>query len=54
MIGLHLIDALAESFDDKLSIKWPNDIYSDSGKVAGLLIESVKFDCDYCWFVVVQ
>jgi BirA family biotin operon repressor/biotin-[acetyl-CoA-carboxylase] ligase len=52
MVGLNLIESLSSFFDDKLYLKWPNDIYSDSGKVAGLLIESVKYDDSSCWLVI--
>lgn len=52
MVGLSLVESLSSFFDDRLYIKWPNDIYSDSGKVAGLLIESVKYDKDSCWLVI--
>ena len=52
MIGLSLVELLSSFFDDRLYLKWPNDIYSDSGKVAGLLIESVKYDEDSCWLVI--
>ncbi|MCF6254564.1 MAG: biotin--[acetyl-CoA-carboxylase] ligase [Thiomicrorhabdus sp.] len=52
MIALSLIDSLSDFFEDKLYLKWPNDIYSDSGKVAGLLIESVKYDDGSCWLVI--
>ncbi|VAW48719.1 hypothetical protein MNBD_GAMMA03-657 [hydrothermal vent metagenome] len=52
IIGLKLIESLEEFFNDKLFIKWPNDLYSDSGKVAGLLIECVAFEKDSCWLVI--
>ncbi len=34
--------ALAVLIDDKLQLKWPNDLFSIQGKVAGILIEQVK------------
>ncbi len=52
MIALSLIESLGSFFDDRLYLKWPNDIYSDSGKIAGLLIESVKHDACSCWLVI--
>ncbi len=52
IIGLTLIDSLANFFNDQLFIKWPNDLYSDYGKMAGLLIECVAFDQDACWLVI--
>ncbi|VAW46165.1 hypothetical protein MNBD_GAMMA04-920 [hydrothermal vent metagenome] len=52
IVGLKLIESLVDVFNDQLFIKWPNDLYSDSGKVAGLLIECVAFDKDACWLVI--
>jgi len=52
VIGLALSEALAEICHEKISIKWPNDLYLEAGKVAGLLIECVKFDENSCWLVI--
>ena len=52
VIGLTLASVLSEFSSMPLTIKWPNDIYSEKGKVAGLLIESVKYDDHSCWLVV--
>jgi len=52
LIGVSLIESLGNLFTDRLYLKWPNDIYSDSGKVAGLLVECVKFDDLSCWLVI--
>lgn len=41
LVSLSIVKAL-ESFDvPKLSIKWPNDILSDSFKISGVLIENL-------------
>ena len=39
-VSLGLIDAIRPHVSGKLSIKWPNDIYINDGKVAGILIEN--------------
>lgn len=51
-VGLVLVRVLSELIGQDLKLKWPNDIYSERGKVAGLLIESVKFDESTCWLIV--
>lgn len=38
-ISLAIVDALGEQIGD-LSIKWPNDIYWQNGKIGGILIEN--------------
>ncbi len=40
IVSLAITDAL-ESFSDQFSIKWPNDIYHGSDKIAGILIENI-------------
>jgi BirA family biotin operon repressor/biotin-[acetyl-CoA-carboxylase] ligase len=39
-ICLALYDLVNEFFPDRVRIKWPNDIYVDDKKIAGILIES--------------
>lgn len=39
VIGLAVLNAL-NSFSDKLKIKWPNDIYFQNKKLAGILVEN--------------
>ncbi|GKT13083.1 MAG: BirA family transcriptional regulator, biotin operon repressor/biotin---[acetyl-CoA-carboxylase] ligase [Thiomicrorhabdus sp.] len=51
-IGLCIANALSQISMKNLSIKWPNDIYSEIGKVAGLLIECVNYSKVDCWLVV--
>ena len=41
VISLSIIDALQSFNIKKLKVKWPNDILSESNKVAGILIENV-------------
>ncbi|MDB5134817.1 MAG: biotin--[acetyl-CoA-carboxylase] ligase [Mucilaginibacter sp.] len=40
-ISLGIINALEPLLDDKLKIKWPNDIYYADGKLGGILIENM-------------
>jgi len=50
LVSLHIASLLHESLveltSDKLYVKWPNDIYNQHGKVAGMLIEQVSLN-DY-------
>ena len=39
-IGLALSDALEPFCDQRIALKWPNDLFAGSGKVAGILIEA--------------
>ena len=39
-LGLTLSDALAPFVDAPVSLKWPNDLYVRSGKLAGILVEA--------------
>lgn len=38
-LGLH--DYFKAEFEDRVKIKWPNDLYIDHKKVAGILIENI-------------
>ena len=38
--GLAIIDVLMESIPNHLTLKWPNDVYIQDRKIAGILIES--------------
>lgn len=45
MIAVSIVEALSRFSIPNLSVKWPNDIMSDSKKIAGVLIEnSIKTD----------
>lgn len=45
MISVSIVEALSRFSIPNLSVKWPNDIMSDSKKIAGVLIEnSIKTD----------
>ncbi|MBE6583810.1 MAG: biotin--[acetyl-CoA-carboxylase] ligase [Ruminococcaceae bacterium] len=39
--------AIKKASGKKVGIKWANDIYSDEGKVAGILVETVPTKCGY-------
>jgi len=38
--GLAIIDLIEECGDCQVSLKWPNDVISRKGKIAGILVES--------------
>ncbi len=40
IVSLAIVDTLQYYTDEKVSIKWPNDIYINDNKVAGILIEN--------------
>lgn len=39
-VGIKLVEALAPLLQQPLGLKWPNDLYIDGRKLAGILIES--------------
>lgn len=48
-----LYEALALRIDrDRLSLKWPNDVLLDGGKVAGILLESVGTTGQVDWLAI--
>ncbi|AZQ68043.1 biotin--[acetyl-CoA-carboxylase] ligase [Silicimonas algicola] len=48
-----LFEALALSVErDRLSLKWPNDVLLDGGKVAGILLESVGTQDQIDWLAI--
>tara|TARA_B100000929_G_scaffold287210_2_gene273528 strand:+ start:79 stop:864 length:786 start_codon:yes stop_codon:yes gene_type:complete len=41
VVGIAIIDVLIDDYGvDKLKLKWPNDVYFDNKKLAGILIEN--------------
>jgi BirA family biotin operon repressor/biotin-[acetyl-CoA-carboxylase] ligase len=40
IVSLGLAEVLEKILDNKISIKWPNDIYYKNNKIAGILIEN--------------
>ncbi len=41
VVGMKLVEALQPYAKGRLAVKWPNDIYLDDRKLAGVLVESV-------------
>ncbi len=39
-VGLAVADGLASLVDGDVRLKWPNDVFSDTGKLAGVLVEA--------------
>lgn len=39
-LGLALADALQPLCDERIRLKWPNDLFGDDGKLAGVLVET--------------
>ncbi len=39
-VGLGVRESLAAACDSELLLKWPNDVYANDGKLAGILVES--------------
>ncbi len=54
MVSLALRDVLAKYIgnETELKIKWPNDIYVNDGKIAGILIENAIQGQQFEWVVV--
>ena len=46
-LGLH--DYFKAEFGDRVKIKWPNDLYIDHKKVAGILIENIWSGSGLSW-----
>lgn len=51
-VGLALADALASHSRQPLRLKWPNDLHTADGKLAGILIEARWQDQSPQWVVV--
>jgi len=51
-VALGILDLLKELESKNWSIKWPNDIYWNDRKAAGILIESVVQGINWPWAVV--
>ncbi len=41
VISLAILDCIQQKLKNKVQIKWPNDLYVNNKKIAGILIESV-------------
>jgi len=51
-ISLGIYDTLLPLVGDRLRIKWPNDIYVDTQKLGGILIENTLHGYSIAWSVV--
>ena len=53
IVSLALADVVRSYFlNDKVKIKWPNDIYFENKKIAGVLIENAIQGNDFEWVVI--
>lgn len=50
-ISLGVLDFLKNNFVKNIKIKWPNDIYVDDKKIAGILIENIIYGNNYVYCV---
>jgi BirA family biotin operon repressor/biotin-[acetyl-CoA-carboxylase] ligase len=51
-IGIGLVTALEPLVREPLRLKWPNDVYRGSGKLAGILVEARWRGADVDWVAV--
>lgn len=51
-IGLSVLKSLQDYVVEPLSIKWPNDLWTDKGKCSGILIEVLQAQANQTWLVV--
>ncbi|MBE0493197.1 MAG: biotin--[acetyl-CoA-carboxylase] ligase [Thiomicrospira sp.] len=52
LLALRVKQSLAINTGHDYKVKWPNDIYMDDSKVAGLLVEVVNRTDHLCWLVI--
>lgn len=52
VVGLAVLEALRRTGVEKAGLKWPNDIYADGAKVAGILLELSGDPADICHVVI--
>ncbi len=51
-VGLAAAEALDRFASEPLRLKWPNDLYSDRGKVGGILVEARWHDQTFEWVAI--
>jgi len=51
-LGLALADALSPLVDEPVTLKWPNDVFVGTGKVAGILVEARWRDAAIDWVAI--
>lgn len=52
VVGLAVLNALRSVGVEKAGVKWPNDIYSDGVKIAGILLELTGDPADICHVII--
>ncbi|MDG6777080.1 biotin--[acetyl-CoA-carboxylase] ligase [Thiomicrorhabdus sp. zzn3] len=52
IIALCLINSLKVFSDQCFTVKWPNDVYFDGSKVAGILVESLQYSDEDAWLII--
>lgn len=52
IIALSMIESLKAFSDQHFTIKWPNDVYFEGKKVAGILVESLQYSEEDAWLIV--
>lgn len=52
VVGLAVLHALRRAGLEQAGLKWPNDIYSDGRKIAGVLLELTGDPADVCHVVI--
>ncbi len=51
-LGLGIARALQPLVDGEVRLKWPNDVYVDDGKIAGILVEARWRDAALDWVAI--
>jgi BirA family biotin operon repressor/biotin-[acetyl-CoA-carboxylase] ligase len=51
-VGLAVAEAVASLVDDDVRLKWPNDVYAGSGKLAGVLVEARWREAAVDWVAI--
>ncbi|MFD1141256.1 biotin--[acetyl-CoA-carboxylase] ligase [Larkinella insperata] len=51
-VSLGISDWLATYLNDRLKVKWPNDLYVEQRKIGGILIENTLYGYSIAWSVV--
>lgn len=52
VVGLAVLDALRKMGVKNVGLKWPNDIYADGVKIAGILLELTGDPADICHVII--
>jgi len=52
VVGLAVLQALRQAGVERAGLKWPNDIYADGKKIAGILLELTGDPADVCHVII--